>query len=270
MITVQNLTKRFSNSGGDTLAVDNLSFEVKPGEVYGLLGPNGAGKTTTLRMILGLLKPTSGDALIDGFRVSQNPDEVKRRIGYASASVGVYPWLSPKEMLSFAADLYDIEPSVAANQIRELARLLDFRTIMGQRCATLSTGQKQRVNLARALVHDPPVMLMDEPTRGLDVVGSKVIFDYIAYLRSVNKAVIVCTHRLDEAERLCDRFGLLHRGVLRETGTLDELRQKSGRDNLTDMFLDVLEKANEEVLQQRRPGSEMPVKLGSMDGSSQP
>ena len=270
MITVQKLTKRFSNSGGEKIAVDHLSFTVSPGEVYGLLGPNGAGKTTTLRMILGLLTPTSGDAEIDGFQVSTHPNDVKRRIGYASASVGVYPWLSPKEMLSFAADLYDIDPSVAANRIRELAKLLDFRTIMGQRCATLSTGQKQRVNLARALVHDPPVMLMDEPTRGLDVVGSKVIFDYIEYLRSVNKAVIVCTHRLDEAERLCDRFGLLHQGILRQSGTLEELQQSSGRSSLTDMFLDVLAKADEEVLSKRRPGSEMPVKLGVADEESRP
>lgn len=240
MIRIKNLTKVFVNSDGQKTAVDSLSFSVGPGEVFGLLGPNGAGKTTTLRMILGLLEPTSGMAEIKGFDVSTQPNEVKRRIGFASASVGVYPWLSPQEMLSFVADLYDVAPAIASVRIGELAKLLDIEPIMTQRCATLSTGQKQRINLARALVHDPPVMLMDEPTRGLDVVGSKVIFDYIDLLRSRNKAVIVCTHRLDEAERLCDRFGLLHHGVMRQFGTIEELRAETGRYHLTDMFLDLL------------------------------
>ena len=258
MITVRGLTKRFRNAEGDKVAVDDVSFSVQPGEVFGLLGPNGAGKTTSLRMILGLLPPDEGDAEIDGFNVSSQPDEVKRRIGYASASVGVYPWLTPTEMLSFSADLYDIDPKVATERIRELSRLLDFRSIMSQRCATLSTGQKQRINLARALIHDPPVMLMDEPTKGLDVVGSKVIFDYIDYLRSVNKAVIVCTHRLDEAERLCDRFGLLHHGVLRQHGTFEELKKVTGREHLTDMFLDVLEREVGAV----KPGSEINTGAG--------
>ena len=241
VISVQNLVKRFPKSGGEITAVNGLSFSVAPGEVYGLLGPNGAGKTTTLRMILGLMKPTEGLAEIDGYCVATDPDEVKSRVGYASASVGVYPWLTPRETLLFAGDLYNVDPDVAAHRVDDLSRLLDLADFLHQRCATLSTGQKQRVNLARALIHDPPVMLMDEPTSGLDIVASKVVFDYIGHLRKREKAVIVCTHRLDEAERLCDRFGLLHQGNLRLEGTLDELRSDTGRSTLTDIFLDLLE-----------------------------
>jgi len=239
-ISVVELRKCFPSEIGQVTAVDCLSFSVRSGEIYGLLGPNGAGKTTTLRMILGLLVPTSGEASIDGFRVSTAPDEVKRRVGFVSAGVGVYPWLTPKEVLLFIADLYGVSPRVAEDRTRKLAELLDFRDILNRRCGTLSTGQKQRVNLARALVHDPPVILMDEPTRGLDVVGSQVVFDYIDHLRDRDKAVIVSTHRLAEAERLCDRFGLLHNGVLRHEGRLDELQSATGHETLTDMFLEFL------------------------------
>lgn len=245
MISVVNLFKQFPARAEDVIAVDYLSFQVGPGEVYGLLGPNGAGKTTTLRMILGLLVPTDGLAEIAGYRVTDNPDEVKRRIGYASASVGVYPWLTPKEMLLFSADLYNVKPDVAGRRLSELTDLLELSSFLYQRCATLSTGQKQRVNLARALMHDPPVMLMDEPTLGLDIVASKVVFDYIGHLRQQKKAVIVCTHRLEEAQRLCDRFGLLHEGKLRHEGSLEYLRETTGQQDLTDMFLDLLSTEHE-------------------------
>ncbi len=240
MISVNELTKRFPSARQEVVAVDHLTFSVRPGEVYGLLGPNGAGKTTTLRMILGLVTPSSGTALVSGYSVIEHPNEVKRRIGYASANVGVYPWLKPREMLNFVGDLFDMPLALADARIDELAELLDFKNLLNQRCATLSTGQKQRINLARALLHDPPVMLMDEPTLGLDIVGSKVIFDYIDHLRSQEKAVVVCTHRLDEAERLCDRYGLLHNGRLQMEGTLRQLCKQTQRDNLTDIFLDLL------------------------------
>ena len=240
MISVTQLTRHFRASGQTLVAVDDLSFAVKAGEVYGLLGPNGAGKTTTLRMILGLLQPTSGDAVVAGFHVARDPDEVKRRIGLVSASAGLYQWLTPREMLLFFADLYGVEPDRADSRLAELSQLLDINPFLDQRCATLSTGQKQRVTLARALMHDPPVMLLDEPTRGLDVVGTHVVFEYIAQLRSLGKAVVVSTHRLDEASHLCDRMGLLHRGRLRHEGTFAELQQVTGRATLFDMFLQLL------------------------------
>ncbi len=238
MITLNRLTKHY---GDDVVAVEDLSFSVAAGEVYGLLGPNGAGKTTTLRMVLGLLEPTRGDASILGHAVSSEPMMVKRQIGLVSASAGLYQWLTPREMLHYFATAYGLSTSRIAERTETLTELMDLSRFLDRRCATLSTGQKQRVNLARALVHDPPVVLLDEPTRGLDVVGSQVVFEYTDLLRSQGKAIVVCTHQLDEAERLCDRFGLLHRGRLRYEGTLPELTAETGCQTLVEMFLKLLE-----------------------------
>ena len=240
MLIVDRLSKTFQRDGRDFAAVDQLSFRVETGEVYGLLGPNGAGKTTTLRCILGLLEPSSGDVIVDGFRVSEKPQAIKQRIGLVSASAGLYQWLTPREILDYFADVYSVPPDVAEHRIKELSDLLDLKPFLEQRSATLSTGQKQRVNLARALIHDPPVVLMDEPTLGLDVVGSQVVFDYVGLLRTQKRAVVVSTHHLDEAGRLCDRFGLLFHGHLRHEGSLQELQLKTGQPGLVEMFVDML------------------------------
>ena len=236
-----DLTKWFSVPTGKILAVDHISLHVNPGEVYGLMGPNGAGKTTTLRMVLGLLAPDNGYPEVDGFRTDVDAEQVKSRLGFVSASDGVYPWLTVREMLLFFADLYAVEPSLAAQRLEELSKFLKIHELLDRRAGALSTGQRQRVTLVRGLIHDPPVMLLDEPTRGLDVVGSQTIFHYISHLRELGKAVIVCTHRLDEAERLCDRFGLLHRGRLHHEGTLQELRERTGKQKLVDMFVELLD-----------------------------
>jgi ABC-2 type transport system ATP-binding protein/sodium transport system ATP-binding protein len=236
MIHVHDLVKRFYSNGQEIVAVNGLSFSVAAGSVYGLLGPNGAGKTTSIRMILGLLQPDSGYAEVGGFRSSTSPDEVKCRVGLVSAEAGLYPWLTVRELLLFFADLYGVPPHYSSQRLDTLATLLQLSSFLDRRCSTLSSGQKQRVTLARALIHDPPVMLLDEPTRGLDVVGSQVVFAYIAHLREQGKAIIVSTHRLDEAQRLCDRFGLLHLGRLLHEGTLQELRSATGRKSLVDMF----------------------------------
>jgi sodium transport system ATP-binding protein len=166
MISAHSLCKQFQSDGRVIRAVDEVSFSVRPGEVYGLLGPNGAGKTTTMRMILGLIKPDSGHAEIDGFRSDRDPDEIKRRVGFVSASAGVYQWLSAREILTFFADVYGLAPEEIEPRISALGELLGISPFLDQRCATLSTGQRQRVNLARALVHDPPLMIMDDPRAG--------------------------------------------------------------------------------------------------------
>ncbi len=240
MIRLHALTKRFHAAGGSVLAVDRLSLHVKAGEVYGLLGPNGAGKTTTLRMILGLLHPDDGYAEVDGIRADAEPMQVRSRIGMVAASDGVYPWLTVREMLMFFADLHHLRPAQARDNVRRLSERLGFDELLDRRASTLSTGQKQRVILARGLVHDPPVMLLDEPTRGMDVVGSHTVFDYIGLLRDKGTAVILSTHRLDEAERLCDRFGLLHRGRLQHEGTLEEIKTRTDRSALVDVFADLI------------------------------
>lgn len=245
MIRVHSITKRFGQPPHEVLAVKHLSFEVHPGEVYGLLGPNGAGKTTTLRMILGLHRSDSGYAEVHGFRSDIDPEEVKRRVGMVSAADGVYPWLSVREMLLFFADLYGMRVTDARASLDSLAQLLDLHSFLDRRCSVLSTGQRQRVVLARGLMHDPPVVLLDEPTRGLDIVGVQVVMDYMGHLAERGKAVILSTHRLDEAQRLCHRFGLLHQGNLAYEGTMPELRQATGCDTLVDIFHRVLMPRND-------------------------
>lgn len=240
MIKISELSKTFQTGNRKIHAVKSVSFNVANGQVFGLLGPNGAGKTTTMRMILGLLGPDSGFAEIDGMRSDQQPDEIKRRVGFLTASAGVYQWLSGREVLRFFGDVYGLPPVTVDQRIEELSELLQLKGFLGQRCSTLSTGQKQRINLARALVHDPPVMMLDEPTLGLDVVGSQVIFEYIELLKLQDKAVILCTHRLEQAQRICDKFGLLHEGRMLHEGSLEELQNTTGRRDLVEMFIDFL------------------------------
>lgn len=246
MISIQHLSKSFQSGRRTIKAVDDVSFEVQPGEVFGLLGPNGAGKTTMMRMILGLLKPDAGHAAIGGFRSDDQPDEIKRQVGFVSASAGVYQWLTGYEMLAFFGEIYGLPESSIRDRVDELSEILDLDDFLLQGCATLSTGQKQRLSLARALIHDPPVMILDEPTLGLDVVGSQVIFNYIDILRNRSKAIILCTHRLEQAQRVCTRFGLLHEGRNVMEGTMDELRQTTGRRDLVEIFVDLLDKKRDD------------------------
>ena len=222
------------------MAVDDVSMQVFPGEVYGLLGPNGAGKTTTLRIMLGLQQADAGTVEIAGLDATQYPLEVKRQVSLVSASSGLYQWLTPRELMWYFADLYDVPADLAAARVEYLSEQFGIREFLDRRCAGMSTGQQQRVNLARSLMHDPPVVLMDEPTRGLDIVGSSRIFEFTALLREQGKAVVFCTHRLDEAERLCSRFGLMNHGRLCLEGTLEELRESTGLDHLAEMFLQLM------------------------------
>ncbi len=241
MISIHHLSKSFQSGRRTILAVDDVSLKVGAGEVYGLLGPNGAGKTTMMRMILGLLKPDRGYAEIGGYRSDNQPDEIKRQVGFVSASAGVYQWLTGREMLSFFGEIYGLSETEINDRIEQLSQILDLEGFLYQGCATLSTGQKQRLSLARALIHDPPVMILDEPTLGLDVVGSQVIFNYIEILKKRNKAIILCTHRLEQAQRVCTRFGLLHRGRMVMEGTMDQLKQQTGREDLVEIFVDLLQ-----------------------------
>lgn len=243
MIVTSNLSKEFRWAGNTTKALNGISFGVNAGEVFGLLGPNGAGKTTTLRIVMGLLKPDGGYAEVGGQMAGPDSPAVRANIGMVSTNDGVYPWLTAREMLLYFADLYSVPLDAARRRLDELSEKLELTKFIGQRCCTLSTGQKQRVILARGLMHDPPVMLLDEPTRGLDVVGSQTVFDFISHLKELGKAVLLSTHRLDEAERVCDRFGLLNQGSLMYTGSLAEIRKETGRKHLTDMFLTMMKES---------------------------
>jgi sodium transport system ATP-binding protein len=238
MIEIDGLTKIFPNPDGtEKVAVDHICFRVLPGEIYGLLGPNGAGKTTTLRMISGLLRPTAGRVLIDGIDVTAHPEVAKRQIGYLTANTGLYARLTPLEVLDYFATLYDLPREVARARIRQLVDWLDMGSYVKLRCGALSTGQKQRVNIARALIGDPRILVLDEPTLGLDVLSNRLILEFVRTQAASGKAVLLSTHALDEIDMLCRRMGLIHNGRLVAEGALDTLRQQTGRQRLSEVFL---------------------------------
>ncbi len=241
MVVAENLVKVFPTPDGrEKRAVDGLSFRVKAGQIYGLLGPNGAGKTTTLRMLSGLMVPTGGAAWLAGHNVADKPDEVKRVLGFLTANTGLYQRLTPRELLIYFARLHGMERERARDRAGHLIRWLDMGDFADLRCGALSTGQKQRVNIARALVADPPILVMDEPTLGLDVLSNRMILEFIKRERDEGKAIILSTHYLNEAEDMCDQIGLLHNGTLVAEGDLASLRSLSGKERLSSIFLEVI------------------------------
>ncbi len=238
MVEVDELTKIFpTTEGGEKWAVNGLTFRVAPGEIYGLLGPNGAGKTTALRMVSGLLTPTSGRVRLNGFDVAKDKPSAKGCLGYLTASTGLYQRLSPRELLTYFGELLGLERAAVNRRIAELIQWLDMGEFADLRCGGLSTGQKQRTNIARALMGDPPILIMDEPTLGLDVLTNRIVLDFIRSEGARGKAIIMSTHYLDDAERLCQRCGLIHEGRLVGEGTLEELQAASGRRRLSEIFL---------------------------------
>lgn len=238
MIALKNLTKVFPTSDGrEKRAVDGLSFRVERGQIYGLLGPNGAGKTTTLRMLSGLMAPTGGTATLAGYDVATQTQQVKRSIGFLTANTGLYQRLTPREVLRYFAELHGLEPEPAKRRTEQLIEWFEITDFADLRCGALSTGQKQRTNIARALVGDPPILILDEPTLGLDVLSNRVILDFIRREHTEGKTIILSTHYLDEAETMCDMIGLLHNGKLIAEGTLDDLRDLTGSERLSSIFL---------------------------------
>jgi len=238
MVAADNLVKAFPTpQGGEKRAVDGLSFRVWRGQIYGLLGPNGAGKTTTLRLLGGLMTPTSGTASLAGFDVATQSNDVKRVLGFLTASTGLYQRLTARELLVYFARLHGMEPEEATARAEHLIAWLGMESFADLRCGALSTGQKQRVNIARALVADPPILIMDEPTLGLDVLSNRVILAFIRRERDAGKTIILSTHYLDEAEDLCDQIGLLYDGRLVAEGDLEHLRAASGEQRLSNIFL---------------------------------
>ena len=248
MIRVDGLTKTFPTpDGGLKHAVHGVSFQVLPGEIYGLLGPNGAGKTTTLRMISSLLRPTAGRVFIDGEDVTDEPELVKRRIGYLTANTGLYARLSVEELLRYFGTLYGLSDAATQQRISALTDWLNMQSFVRLRCGSLSTGQKQRVNIARALIADPPILILDEPTLGLDVLSNRVMLELIRSQAHAGKAVLLSTHALDEIESMCGRVGLIHNGRLVTEGDLPSLRALTGRTRLSEIFLHLIH-ADEPVL----------------------
>jgi sodium transport system ATP-binding protein len=242
-VVIERLSKWF----GPMPAVDDLSLSVAPGEIYGLLGPNGAGKTTTLRVLAGILSPSAGRATVDGVAVGTAATAAKRRVGFLTGTTGLYARLTARELLTYFARLQGLDAAAAAARIDWAARALDFAALLDRRCEALSTGQRQRVSVARAVLHDPPVLILDEPTVGLDVLATRFLRDFVRAERDRGKAVIFSTHYLAEAELLCDRVGLMHRGrMLREGSPGDVRAAAGGAASLEEAFLRLVAALEEE------------------------
>lgn len=244
-IHAEGLKKTFHDpQRGVVEAVKGVDLDCKPGEIYGLLGPNGAGKTTTLRMLSTILAPTAGMARIDGIDVKSNPLEVRRRIGFLSGSTGLYPRLTGRETLRYFAELHGLTGDALESSIAKSMDDFDLHDFADGRCESLSTGQKQRVSIARAVVHDPPVLILDEPTTGLDIMASSDMIDFIESRREAGRCVLFSTHILSEAERLCDRIGVVYDGRMLASGTLAALREDTGTEWLEDVFRELVRRAD--------------------------
>jgi sodium transport system ATP-binding protein len=241
MIQVQDLSKTFTDpKRGTRLAVDRVSFEVRSGEVFGLLGPNGAGKTTTLRLMATLLKPSSGTAMVNGFDILKEPGKVREQIGFLSGDMGLYGRLTPREILDFFGKLNGMDPQRRTRRIGELFSLFDMQGFADVRTDKLSTGMKQKTAIARTMLHDPPVLILDEPSSGLDVPTARTIEKAIMDAKQAGKCIVYSTHVMEEAEYLCDRIGVISDGHMKMTGTMDQLRAATGKHRLREIFLDLL------------------------------
>ena len=248
MIAAEHLTKRY----GAVTAAEDVSFRVAPGEVVGLLGPNGAGKTTILRMLAGILTPSDGSASVGGVDTRDSAFEVKRKLGFLSGDTALYQRLTPREVLRYFGRLHGMADAEIAARTARLVEELRMADFADRRCATLSSGQKQKTNIARAFLHDPPALILDEPTATLDIVTGRFLLEAIALARAAGKAVLFSTHVMGEAEYLCDRVLLLYRGRIIDEGTVADLCARAGdAKTLTEAFLARIDAADGGNMEQR-------------------
>jgi sodium transport system ATP-binding protein len=241
MIEARNLTKTFRDKKrGEIHAAREVSFRVAPGQIYGLLGANGAGKTTTLRVLATLLRPTSGSATVAGFDVVAEPEKVRANVGFLAASTALYGRLTAREMITYFGQLNGMSVAAIRARIQELSGQLAMDEFLDRRCEKFSTGMKQKTSIARTLVHDPAVMIFDEPTLGLDVMTARSIVRFVRECRDRGKTVIYSTHVMSEVEKLCDTIGIIHDGCLLAEGTLAELRARHGEPDMEEIFVKVV------------------------------
>ena len=237
MIHVRHLSKYYADlKRGKIFALSGVSFDALPGQIYGLLGPNGAGKTTLLRILSTVLTPSGGSASINGHDVVTQPSLVRHQIGFVSANTAVYDRMTAWEMVEYFGRLYGLEDEALRQRMNELFERLkmnEFRDVLG---AKISTGMRQKVSIARAIVHDPPVLIFDEATVGLDVLVARALLKTVAELREHGKCIVFSTHIMREAEKLCDRIAIMHRGHILAEGTLGELRDRHDEQDLEELF----------------------------------
>jgi len=237
MIEARNLSKTFPDKKGVIQAVSEVSFRVEPGQIYGLLGANGAGKTTALRMLATLLKPSSGSATVAGFDVVREPERVRAQVGFLAASTALYGRLTGREFIAYFGRLNGLSQAEIDMRTLRLVEELDMQEFIDRRIEKFSTGMKQRVSIARTLIHDPAVMIFDEPTLGLDVLAARTIVRFIRECRSRGKTVIYSTHVMSEVEKLCDIIGIVHGGKLLAEGTLAQLRARFNQTDMEEIFV---------------------------------
>lgn len=237
MIKVNNLKKEFyDKKRGKIQAVDGVNFHCLPGQIFGLLGPNGAGKTTTLRILATMMKPTEGEAMVNGFNVIREAHEVRQSIGFLSGETGLYDRFTPRETLLFFGRINGLSEKLISSRMSDIFKILDMDSFKEVRVDKLSTGMKQKLSIARAIIHDPPVLIFDEPTVGLDVITARVVVNYIKEFRRQGKCIIFSTHQMQEAEKLCDEIAIIHKGKILSEGTLADLQAKFQEVDLEEIF----------------------------------
>jgi sodium transport system ATP-binding protein len=248
MIHVHNLTKLYEDpDGGEVAAVRGACLSCAAGEIYGLLGPNGAGKTTTLRCLATVLTPTSGEATIAGHDLAREPEAVRRSIGFLSSTAGLYSRLTPRETLRFFGTLYGLRGAPLEARVEDVLRRFEVTEYADRPNDRLSTGMKQRVSLARAVVHDPPVVILDEPTTGLDPLVSRSVEEAIQALAQAGKCVLLSTHALSQAEEICSRLGVIARGRVIAEGSIEELCALAEASTLRTAFFNLVREVEHAV-----------------------
>ncbi len=253
MINVHELTKSYSDlRRGKFVALNGISFEARPGQIYGLLGPNGAGKTTALRILSTVLRPTSGTATINGYDVLTQPSLVRHQIGFVSTNTAMYDRMTAWEMVEYFGRLFGVDDELLRNRMELIFHRLQMNNIRDVLGGKMSTGMKQKVSIARAIVHDPPVLVFDEATVGLDVLVARALLKTVAELREQGKCIVFSTHIMREAERLCDRIAIMHRGNILAEGSLGELLELYGEHDLEELFFGLISQHDERRMSDER------------------
>lgn len=242
MIVVERLAKRFQDlKRGEVIALDGVSFTCQPGQIFGLLGLNGAGKSTAMRILSTVLRPSSGRATVAGYDVVHQAAKVRKQIGFLSTGTALYDRMAAWEHVEYFGRLYGMNERDLQQRIERIFHSLAMEDIRDVLVSKMSTGQRQKVSIARAIVHDPPVLIFDEPTNGLDILVSRALLQNILELRAQGKCILYSTHHMREVEKLCDQVAIIHRGRILEQGTLTELRDRFGEQDIEEIFFRIIE-----------------------------